>query len=100
MTNLPDAKLYIDGKLRDAEGGKTFDVISPWTGEVAGKAADASAADVDEAIAAARRAFDESDWAAPENRGHRLELVKKLLYGTHFKTRLMFSYVLIIQLIM
>jgi len=78
MTILPDAKLYIDGNLRDAEGGKTFDVISPWTGEVAGKAADASAADVDEAIAAARRAFDESDWAAPENRGHRLELVKKL----------------------
>ncbi|WP_340589077.1 aldehyde dehydrogenase family protein [Erythrobacter alti] len=78
MTTLPDAKLYIDGKLRDAEGSKTFDVIGPWTGEVVGKAADASSADVDEAIAAARRAFDDTGWADPENRGERLRLVKKL----------------------
>lgn len=78
MTTLPDAKLYIDGKVRDAEGGKTFDVIGPWTGEVVGKAADGSAADVDEAIAAARRAFDETDWRAPENRAERLRLLKKL----------------------
>lgn len=78
MTTLPDAKLYIDGKLRDAEGGKTFDVVNPWTGEVAGKAADASSADVEEAIAAARRAFDTTDWGAPENRDTRFALVKKL----------------------
>ena len=25
---LPDAKLFIDGELRDAEGGKPYDVIS------------------------------------------------------------------------
>ena len=30
MTTLPDAKLFIDGKLCDATGGATFDVISPW----------------------------------------------------------------------
>ena len=78
MSILPDAKLYIDGAICDAEGGRTFDVISPWTGEVAGKAADASAADVERAIGAARRAFDETDWGTPENRAHRLELVKKL----------------------
>jgi aldehyde dehydrogenase (NAD+) len=63
MTILPDAKLFIDGELRNAEGGKTFDVIGPWTGEPVGKAADASAADVEAAIAAARRAFDETDWS-------------------------------------
>lgn len=76
MTTLPDAKLFIDGQLRDAEGGKTFDVISPWTGEPTGKAADASAADVDAAIAAARRAFDQGDWAS--NPALRFELVSKL----------------------
>ena len=27
MTKLPDAKLFIDGQLRDATGGKTYDVI-------------------------------------------------------------------------
>ena len=76
MTLLPDAQLYIDGKLRDAAGGRTFDIIGPWTGEVVGKAADASAADVEEAIAAARRAFDESDWST--NIALRVELVTKL----------------------
>ncbi|RJG54628.1 aldehyde dehydrogenase family protein [Sphingobium terrigena] len=76
MATLPDAKLFIDGALRDAQGGATFDVISPWTGEPVGKAADASAADVDEAIAAARRAFDTTDWST--NVAKRVELVTKL----------------------
>jgi len=78
MTKLPDAKLYIDGKLRDAAGGRTYDIVSPWTGEVVGKAADATPGDVEEAIAAARRAFDETNWGSAENRANRLALVKKL----------------------
>src|SRR5262245_482698 len=61
---LPEARLYIDGAVRRAAGGRTYDDIGPWTGAVVGTAADASAADVDEAIAAARRAFDETDWSA------------------------------------
>lgn len=76
MPILPDAKLYIDGRIRDAAGGKTYDVIGPWTGEIVGKAADASAEDVNEAIAAARRAFDTTDWST--NHAKRFELVKKL----------------------
>ena len=63
MATLPEAKLYIDGVLRGAEGGKTFEVIGPWTGEPVGTAADASPADVEAAIVAARRAFDETDWS-------------------------------------
>ncbi len=75
MTTLPEAKLYIDGQLRGASNGATFDVISPWTGEPVGKAADATADDVNAAIAAARRAFDETDWAT--NVEKRVALVKK-----------------------
>ena len=75
MTTLPDAKLFIDGQLRDATGGRTYDVVSPWTGEAVGKAADATAEDVEAAIIAARRAFDETDWAT--NKEKRLALVKK-----------------------
>jgi aldehyde dehydrogenase (NAD+) len=75
MTILPEAKLYIDGVVRPAAGGKTYDVIGPWTGEVVTKAADATAADIEEAIAAARRAFDETDW--PTNHERRYALVKK-----------------------
>jgi aldehyde dehydrogenase (NAD+) len=76
MTILPTAKLFIDGKQCDAEGGKTFDVIGPWTGEPVGQAADASAGDVEAAIAAARRAFDTTDWST--NTALRVELVQKL----------------------
>ncbi|MFN4136419.1 MAG: aldehyde dehydrogenase family protein [Novosphingobium meiothermophilum] len=63
MVTLPDARLYIDGELRDARSGKTFDVINPWTAQPAGKAADGGAEDVEDAIAAARRAFDLTDWS-------------------------------------
>ena len=76
MTLLQEGKLYIDGKLRDAEGGAKYEDIGPWTGEVVGYAADASANDMEEAIASARRAFDESDWTT--NRAKRRELVWKL----------------------
>lgn len=76
MTLFPDGKLYIDGKLRDAEGGAKYENIGPWTGEVVAYAADGSAADMEEAIAAARRAFDESDWTT--NHALRKDLVWKL----------------------
>jgi aldehyde dehydrogenase (NAD+) len=76
MTKLPDAKLFIDGQLREATGGRTYDVLSPWTGEPVGKAADATAEDVEAAIVAARRAFDKTDWST--NKEKRLTLVKRL----------------------
>src|SRR3546814_13704704 len=56
-----DSLLFIDGELRAAEGGKTYDNIGPWTGEVIGQAANASAKEVYAATAAERRAFDETD---------------------------------------
>ena len=78
MTTLPEAKLFIDGELRGASDGGTFDVISPWTGQPVGKAADGTADDVNAAIAAARRAFDETDWGSSANAQNRLALVTKL----------------------
>jgi aldehyde dehydrogenase (NAD+) len=55
-------ELLIDGELRSANGG-TFTTINPATEEPLGEAADADVADMDSAIAAARTAFDESDWS-------------------------------------
>ncbi len=75
MSTLPEARLYINGEMRSASDGKTFDNISPWTGEVVGQVADATAADVEAAIVAARRAFDETDWST--NHQYRFELMKK-----------------------
>ncbi|MBU6266790.1 MAG: aldehyde dehydrogenase family protein [Sphingomonadales bacterium] len=76
MTMFPEGKLYIDDKLRAAAGNATFDDVSPWTGAVIGRAADGTAADMEEAIAAARRAFDHSDWST--NTALRRDLVWKL----------------------
>ena len=73
---LPEARLYIDGVIRRASADKTYDNIGPWTGKTVGVAADASAEDVEEAIAAARRAFDTTDWST--NHAKRFALVKKL----------------------
>jgi aldehyde dehydrogenase (NAD+) len=55
-------ELLIDGDLSSANGG-TFTTINPATEEPLGEAADADAADMDRAIAAARVAFDKSDWS-------------------------------------
>ncbi|ALG85764.1 aldehyde dehydrogenase [Gordonia phthalatica] len=56
------SRLLIDGTLIPGSGG-TFDVLNPATEEVLGRAAEATAADMDQAIAAARRAFDATDWS-------------------------------------
>lgn len=54
--------LLIDGELVSGGAG-VFDNLNPATEEVLGQAADADAADLDRAIAAARNAFDETDWS-------------------------------------
>ena len=62
--NWPDltSPLLIDGRLRPGRAGR-FETINPATEQPLGHAADADAADLDDAISAARRAFDESDWS-------------------------------------
>ncbi len=60
---IGEARLYIDGELTDAVGGRTYDNINPATEAVLGVTADASLEDGEQAIAAARRAFDETDWS-------------------------------------
>jgi aldehyde dehydrogenase (NAD+) len=59
----PETRNLIDGELVGASDGGTFENIDPATEEVLGTAANGTREDMDRAIAAARRAFDESDWA-------------------------------------
>lgn len=54
--------LLIDGQWVQAESGQTIDVINPANEEVIAKVASAGKADVDKAVAAARRAFDQGPW--------------------------------------
>jgi aldehyde dehydrogenase (NAD+) len=58
-----EPNLLIDGQLVPAEGGRTFASINPATEEVIAEAADATVPDAQRAIAAARRAFDETPWS-------------------------------------
>ena len=64
MTELfREERLLIDGELVQATGGRTYENVNPATEEVIGVAADAGPADIERAIAAARRAFDETEWS-------------------------------------
>ena len=52
-------QMYIDGQWVDAASGRTFEAMNPATGEAMARVPDAAAPDVDRAVRAARRAFDE-----------------------------------------
>ena len=71
-----EGRLLINGVLRDAEYGKTFNNINPATEQVIGVAADATVNDMEEAIQAARDAFDKSGWST--NHSLRLTCLKQL----------------------
>ena len=74
-----EERMCVDGKLVDAAGGKTFDNVAPATGTVIGACADGSLADVDRAVAAARTAFDETDWSTDVAR--RVHCLRQLRAG-------------------
>ena len=61
---------FIDGKYVPARSGKTFDCVSPIDGAVLTQVAECDAADVDIAVAAARKAFEDRRWSglAPAKR--------------------------------
>ncbi len=58
-----DGRILIDGVRRDAASGQAFDCVSPIAGRVLGSVARGAQADVDAAVASARRAFDDARWA-------------------------------------
>lgn len=65
-TSLPAtvrAQALIDGHFADAEGQSTFATFDPATGRVIAKVAACSAADVDRAVRAARKAFNGETWS-------------------------------------
>jgi aldehyde dehydrogenase (NAD+) len=63
VTLRGEARLLIDGQLTEARSGARYPNLNPATEETLGMVADAGADDAAAAIAAARRAFDESGWA-------------------------------------
>ena len=64
-------KLLIDGKWVAPQSGKTFAVFDPATGGQIAAVAEGGAADIDLAVKAARKAFEEGPWGKvkPTERG-------------------------------
>ena len=73
-------QLFIDGQFVDAESGKTFTTPNPATGETFAEVAEADKADVDKAVAAARKAF-EGKWSkmSARDRGRLLYKLSQLI---------------------
>ena len=59
----PRTQLFIDGEFRDAVGGARYGTVNPATGEQLAEVARGGPADVDAAVAAARRAADDGRWS-------------------------------------
>lgn len=55
-------QLYINGEFVPADSGATFESINPFNGDVVATAAKGGPVDIDRAVAAARKAFDEGPW--------------------------------------
>ncbi|MES2484121.1 MAG: aldehyde dehydrogenase family protein [Pseudomonadota bacterium] len=61
--NHGSKRLLIGGSWVDAASGRTFESVNPATEQVLCRVAEAASADIDLAVAAARRAFESSSWA-------------------------------------
>lgn len=74
-------KILIGGQWLDSVSGKAFEIYNPASGEVIARVAEADRADVDLAVKAARRAFEEGPWPkmTPAERGKLLNKIADLI---------------------
>lgn len=62
MDVIEEKQLYIGGRWQDATGSRTIQVHSPSSGELVGSVISAEVTEVDQAVLAARAAFDKGSW--------------------------------------
>ncbi len=74
-------KMLINGEWVDAASGKTFPVYNPATGEEMIQVAEGDKEDINRAVAAARKAFEEGPWSktTPNVRGKMLWKLSELI---------------------
>lgn len=75
------SQIFIDGRRVDAKSGQTFAAINPATGKTIVEVAAGDTADVDAAVASARRAFESGSWSrrAPSDRKKVLQRFSELM---------------------
>lgn len=74
---VKDQPLFIGGRWLDSVSGKTFATMNPATGETICQVAEGDRADVDLAVQAARKAFEQGPWQKM-NASERGRLLNKL----------------------
>jgi acyl-CoA reductase-like NAD-dependent aldehyde dehydrogenase len=67
---------FIDGQYVNAASGRVFDCLNPATGGTITRVAECDSEDVDLAVAAARRAFEDRRWAGIDPRGRKKVLLR------------------------
>ncbi len=74
-------KMLVDGKWVASVSGKTFETFNPATGKVLATVAEGDRADIDQAVKAARKAFESGRWRdmTPSKRGQLLWKLADLL---------------------
>jgi phenylacetaldehyde dehydrogenase len=81
-------KMLIDGKWEEAVSGKTFPVYNPATGEILAQVAEGDKEDIERAVRATRKAFDDGPWRkmTPSQRGRLINKLADLLeeHGEEF----------------
>ena len=65
---VPAGRLFIGGEWRDASDGRRTTIVNPATGAALREVAAATTSDVDDAVAAARNAFDSGIWSGLSSR--------------------------------
>jgi aldehyde dehydrogenase (NAD+) len=88
-TAVGEARLLIDGRLTEARSGQRYANIAPATEETLGTVADAGVDDAAAAVAAARRAFDESVWA--RDRALRVRCLSQLRDGLRAQAQQLYA---------
>jgi acyl-CoA reductase-like NAD-dependent aldehyde dehydrogenase len=84
-TTLRSGRLLVGGEWRPSQSGRVMQIHSPATGEVIANVPEATAADVDTAVTAARKALSDPNWSQmqPSERGklvnHLADLIERNL---------------------
>ncbi|MCY7493677.1 5-carboxymethyl-2-hydroxymuconate semialdehyde dehydrogenase [Bacillus safensis] len=60
--HVEDVQLYINGKFINAQSGAAFDNVNPFTNKVNNHVAEGRSEDVNKAVKAAKKAFEQGPW--------------------------------------
>jgi len=77
---------YFGGEWVDATNGRVFESVCPGDGQVVAIVPDATEHEVDDAVSAARRAFDLGDWSSHLNAPERARLLRKIAFAIRNKS--------------